>query len=144
MSNINFGEYITDLTDSLFYNYRVDPYRIVLNKNMDKIFFDVDTAIPLGLIINELITNCLKHAFPDDNKGTINIDLMKDGSYYKLNISDDGAGFPDNIDYKNTKSLGLQLVNNLVNQIDGKLELDGNNGTTFKIVFKELKYKNRV
>jgi PAS domain S-box-containing protein len=144
MSNINFGEYITDLTDSLFYNYRVDPNRIMLNKNMDKIFFDVDTAIPLGLIINELITNCLKHAFPGDNKGMINIDLVKDGSFYKLNISDDGVGFPDNVDYKNTKSLGLQLVNNLVNQIDGKLELDGNNGTTFKIIFKELQYKNRV
>ena len=76
--------------------------------------------------------------------GTINIELMKEGSNYQLNISDDGVGFPDNIDYKNTESLGLQLVNNLVNQIDGTLELDGKNGTTFKIVFKELKYKKRV
>jgi PAS domain S-box-containing protein len=143
MSSIDFGDYITDLTDSLFYNYRVDPSRIVLNKKMDKIFFDVDTAIPCGLIINELITNCLKHAFPGDNNGTINIELMKEGSNYHLNISDDGVGFPDNIDYKNTESLGLQLVNNLVNQIDGTLDLDGKDGTSFKIVFKELEYKKR-
>ena len=74
----------------------------------------------------------------------INIELMKEGSNYHLNISDDGVGFPDNIDYKNTESLGLQLVNNLVTQIDGTLDLDGKDGTSFKIVFKELEYKKRV
>jgi two-component sensor histidine kinase len=144
MSKIDFGEYITDLTDSLFYNYRVDPSRINLNKKMDEIFFDVDTAIPCGLIINELITNCLKHAFPDNNHGEIGVEIFKKGEDYVLNISDDGPGFPDNIDFKNTESLGLQLVNNLVNQLDGTIKLDNTNGTLFHIIFKELKYKKRV
>ncbi len=144
MSKIDFGEYITDLTDSLFYNYRVDPLRIHLNKKMDKIFFDVDTAIPCGLIINELITNCLKHAFPDGNQGEIGIEIFKNVDSYVLNISDDGPGFPDDIDFRNTESLGMQLVNNLVNQLDGTIELNGTNGTLFNIVFKELQYKKRV
>ncbi len=144
MSKIDFGEYITDLTDSLFYNYRVGPSKIELNKKIDKIFFDVDTAIPCGLIINELITNCLKHAFPGDNNGSIGIELFKRDDNYVLNVNDTGVGFPDDIDFKNTESLGLQLVNNLVNQVDGTIELDGNDGTRFNIIFKELAYKKRV
>lgn len=144
MSKIDFEEYITDLTDSLFYSYHINPSKAVLVKDIDKIFFDVDTAIPCGLIINELITNCLKHAFPDDTSGTISIKLLKVGEDYLLSVADDGAGFPEEIDFQNTESLGLQLVNNLVNQLDGTIELDRSNGTRFKILFKELSYKKRV
>lgn len=144
MSKIDFEEYITDLTDSLFYSYHVNPTKVVLVKNIDRIFFDVDTAIPCGLIVNELITNCLKHAFPGDGKGTITIELLKSGEDYLLNVADTGVGFPDEIDFQNTESLGLQLVNNLVNQLDGTIELDRSNGTRFKILFKELNYKKRV
>jgi len=144
MSEIDFGEYISDLTESLFYNYRVNPSRISLKKNMDEIFFDVDTAIPCGLIVNELITNCLKHAFPDDNKGEIYIELLKTDDKYVLNVKDNGVGFPDDIDFKNTKSLGLQLVNNLVSQVEGTIELEGSNGSSFNIIFNELEYKKRV
>lgn len=144
MSRIDFEEYITDLTDSLFYSYHVNPSKIALVKEIDKIFFDVDTAIPCGLIINELITNCLKHAFPGDTKGTITIEHLKVGEDYLLSVSDNGVGFPEEIDFQNTESLGLQLVNNLVNQLDGTIELDRLNGTSFKILFKELNYKKRV
>ena len=77
MSEIDFGEYISDLTESLFYNYRVNPSKVMLKENMDEIFFDVDTAIPCGLIVNELITNCLKHAFPGDTKGEICSNSLK-------------------------------------------------------------------
>ena len=143
MSKIDFGDYISDLADSLFYNYNVNRSRIKLNKNMDKIYFNVDTAIPCGLIINELITNCLKHAFPDDINGHVSIDLLKIEDKYVLNVKDSGVGFPDYIDYKNTESLGLQLVTNLVNQIDGTIELDKEKGSSFKIIFKELEYKKR-
>jgi PAS domain S-box-containing protein len=144
MSEIDFGEYISDLTESLFYNYRVNPSKVKLNENMEEIFFDVDTAIPCGLIVNELITNCLKHAFPGDTKGEICIELFRKDDKYVLNVKDDGVGFPENIDFKNTESLGLQLVINLVSQIEGTVELDGTNGSSFNIIFNELEYKKRV
>ena len=141
---LDFGDYLSDLTESLFYNYHINPSRISLKKNMDEIFFDVDTAIPCGLIVNELITNCLKHAFPDDTKGEICIELFKTDDKYVLNVKDNGVGFPEGIDFKKTKSLGLQLVNNLVSQVEGTIELDGSNGSRFNIIFEELKYKKRV
>lgn len=144
MSEIDFGEYISDLTESLFYSYRVNPSKVKLKENMEEIFFDVDTAIPCGLIINELLTNCLKHAFPGDTKGEICVELFKKDDKYVLNVKDDGIGFPDDIDFKNTESLGLQLVNNLVSQIEGTLELDNTNGSSFNIIFKELEYKKRI
>ena len=144
MSKIDFGDYITDLVESLFYNHDVDESRIKLIKNMDKVYFNVDTAIPCGLIVNELITNCLKHAFPGNINGEVRIDLFKIDDKYVLNVKDNGVGFPDNIDYKNTESLGLQLVTSLVNQIDGTIELDNGLGSNFKIVFKQLEYKKRL
>jgi PAS domain S-box-containing protein len=144
MSEIDFGEYISDLTESLFYNYRVNPSKVKLKENMEEIFFDVDTAIPCGLIVNELITNCLKHAFPGDTKGEICIELFREDDKYVLIVKDDGVGFPEDIDFKNTESLGLQLVINLVSQIEGTVELDGTNGSSFNIIFNELEYKNRV
>ena len=144
MSEIDFGEYISDLTESLFYNYRVNPSKVKLKENMEEIFFDVDTAIPCGLIVNELITNCLKHAFPGDTKGEICIELFRKDDKYVLNVKDDGVGFPEDIDFKNTESLGLQLVINLVSQIEGTVELDSTNGSSFNIIFNELEYKNRV
>ncbi|MGB9201302.1 sensor histidine kinase [Methanobacterium sp.] len=115
-----------------------------MNKNMDEIYFNVDTAIPCGLIVNELITNCLKHAFPDDINGEVKIDLLNIDDKYVLNVSDNGVGFPDNIDYKNTESLGLQLVNSLVNQIDGTIELNNKDGSNFKIIFRQVEYKKRL
>jgi two-component sensor histidine kinase len=143
MSKINFQDYIKELTDSLLYSYHVDHYKIQLNKNIDKIFFDVNTAIPCGLIINELITNSLKHAFPDDNNGLINIELFKRDEDYELNVYDTGVGFPDDINFENTESLGLQLVNNLVKQVDGTIGLESKDGTKYNITFKESKYKKR-
>jgi PAS domain S-box-containing protein len=141
MSKIDFADYISELTESLFFNYRIDPAKIRLTKTLDNVFFDVDTAIPCGLIVNELITNCLKHAFPDDRKGNINVELSKNDTSYYLCVKDDGIGFADDIDYKNTESLGLQLVNNLVSQIDGTIEFDDTSGSCFNINFKELEYK---
>ena len=143
MSKIDFGDYITDLVESLFYSHNVNESKIKLIKNIDKVYFNVDTAIPCGLIVNELITNCLKHAFPDDINGEVHIDLFKIDDKYVLNVNDNGVGFPDNIDYKNTESLGLQLVTSLVNQIDGAIELSNGLGSNFKITFKQLEYKKR-
>jgi two-component sensor histidine kinase len=144
MSKIDFDEYISDMVDSLFYNYNVDESRIKLHKYIDEIHLNVDTAIPCGLIVNELITNCLKHAFPGNINGDVNIDLRNIDGKYVLNVKDNGVGFPDNIDYKNTESLGLQLVTSLVNQIEGTIELNHSEGSNFKIIFRQLEYKKRL
>lgn len=159
LMKINFGDYVDDLTESLFYNYKISPNMIKMHKKIDNIFFDVNTSIPCGLIINELVTNCLKHAFPwfktskslkessqdlEFGKYKVDIELKPDGENYILTIADNGVGFPDDIDFKETDSLGLQLVNNLVEQLDGTITLDRNDGTKFIIVFKETEYEERI
>ena len=86
--------------------------------NVDTISFSIDLAIPLGLLINELVSNCLKHAFPDERKGEIQVDLHPDGrGQYVLTVSDNGAGFPGDVDFRNTDTLGLQLVNTLTGSV---------------------------
>jgi len=91
----------------------------------------------VGLILNELVTNSMKHAFPDGRGGEINIEFHKKGDEFLLSVGDTGVGFPEDLDFQNTESLGLQLVNNLARQIDGTIELDRSHGTEFKITFKE-------
>jgi two-component sensor histidine kinase len=118
----------------------------------------MDTAIPLGIIVNELVSNALKHAFPSGRKGEIDIELSKTENFaskldiygpgqcsiekncfqYKLTVTDDGIGIPEEIDLENADSLGLQLVNTLVEQIDGCIELKRNNGTEFTIWFRNV------
>ena len=112
--------------------------------NSEDILFDIDTSIPCGLIINEIISNSLKYAFPDGQKGKINIDLHLEGEKYMLIISDNGIGFPEDLDFQNTETLGLRLVNILVNQINGVITLDKSEGASFKIEFKKLEYKERI
>jgi len=141
LKRIDFGEYITSLSTELFHTYEVDPGLIKLDINAEDILLDINTAIPLGLIVNEIITNSLKHAFPDGMSGEIFVDFHPINEHYEFTVKDDGIGFPEDLDYMNTDSLGLQLVTSLTDQIDGEIELDRNNGTEFKITFKE-EYKN--
>jgi two-component sensor histidine kinase len=85
----------------------------------------------------------MKHAFPNDRAGNINIALNNFGQEYELIIEDDGIGMPENINFKEYNSLGLQIINNLVNQIEGTIELNNDVGTQFRILFNELNYKKR-
>lgn len=136
LSKIDFAKYIRSLVTQLFRAFNLDPEKIKLNFMMDSAHFDIDTAIPLGLLINELITNSFKHAFPAGREGEIKIRLKADKKGgVVLNIGDDGIGFPKDLDFRNTESLGMQLVNDLVNQINGRVELDRAKGTSFKITF---------
>jgi two-component sensor histidine kinase len=116
-----------------------DPERVNLDLDLEDVKIDINTVVPLGLIVNELVTNSMKYAFPDDECGHIKVELHHEYENIVLRVSDNGVGFPRDLDYKNTNSLGLQLVNNLIIQIDGELELDNNQGTTFTIRFKEQK-----
>lgn len=137
LKRIDMGVYIRTLSTDLFHTYVTDPSKIQLQIDVEDIMVDVNTSIPMGLIINELLTNSLKHAFPGDKKGKITISLHKKENNLKLEICDDGIGFPKDVDYKNTSSLGLQLVNSLSEQVDAQLKLISSQGTCFQIIFHE-------
>lgn len=135
LTKIDFPEYIRSLVYHLFKSYAVDYSVIRSVINVEDILFDIDISIPCGLIINELVSNSLKYAFPDGKKGEIEIDLHLEGEKNVLRISDNGIGLPKDLNIQNSDTLGLRLVNILVDQIDGELSLDNTNGTSFKIEF---------
>ena len=139
-TDINFKQYTEKLLYDRLYTYGVPKNTIMTKLDIEEIKLNIETAIPLGLIINELVTNIIKYAFTDMN-GTITIKLQSQNDKMELIIADNGIGLPKDIDIKNSETLGLQLVNNLINQIEGKLEINIDDGTEFKILFKELKYK---
>lgn len=135
LARIDFSEYISNLTRYLFQSYGVNASIIDLKINVDNVLLDVDMAIPCGLIINELISNSLKYAFPPGEKGEIGIDFNTKNNKFILIVWDNGIGIPDNIDFQNTESLGLQLVCILTEQLGGTIELNKSLGTKFKITF---------
>ena len=141
LKRIDFGDYIRTLANDLYHTYVMDTSLIKLNVDVDDIRLDINTSIPLGLILNELVTNSLKHAFPHSSSGEIDIIFHTQDKSYLLEVKDDGIGFNENIDYKNTDSLGLRLVTNLTDQIEGKIEFSNKSGTSFKIIFKEEKFE---
>ena len=136
LSNIDFGEYVNDLTSYLASTYKTNTSDIELKVDIIKLNLSIEQSIPIGLIINELVSNSFKYAFDERNSGKIEVILKKvSNSKYYLILSDDGKGIPDNINFKDTKTLGLQIVNNLVEQINGKIILDNSKGTNFIIEF---------
>ena len=136
--------------------YRVGNSSITLDLDInEEILFDMDTAVPLGIIINELVSNSLKHAFRGREKGEIQIKLHYDKNVeinsngykrtsYILSISDNGIGINENLDIEDLDSLGLQLVTSLVDQLDGELEIIRNNGTEFIIKFTLIEETNQT
>ena len=102
----------------------------------DEVFLPIDIAIPCGLVVNELFSNALKHAFPQGKKGSVWIELSQDPSGgYTLCVRDDGIGIPPEIDIRQTRTLGMQLVTSLVEQLDGTVSFDRQDGTTFTLTF---------
>ncbi|MCE5213954.1 MAG: PAS domain S-box protein, partial [Methanobacterium sp.] len=144
LNQINFDDYIKSLVSHLSHSYRLKiPVNSVIN--VKGISLNIETAVPCGLIISELVSNSLKYAFEDSESGEIKVSLESKENEYQLIISDNGVGFPEDLDFKNIQlSLGLQLVNSLVNQLDGTIELDRSQGTKYIIKFKEQRYKNRM
>jgi PAS domain S-box-containing protein len=145
LSRIKMGDYIRTLTGHLFRSYGVDPNIIVLELNVDDVEFDIDTGLTCGLIIDELVSNCLKHAFVDDGGGKVHIDLLDhmDGTF-TLCVSDDGVGIPKDGVLNNPDSLGLELVSLLAEKLDGSTELKSGAGTEWQIRFHQLQYSERV
>lgn len=149
IDTLNFSPYLKRLVENLLQTYSLGDTEISLIMNLEEnVFFDMDTAVPLGLVVNELVSNSLKYAFEGRKKGRIQIKLFKtrdenkpskgdeklaEGIRYTLIISDDGAGIPENIDLENSDTLGLQLVNILVDQLEGEIYLKRDRGTEFEI-----------
>ncbi len=143
LASIQIDEYINNLLNDLMNSYGIES-SVNLNIDVDKITLGIETAIPCGLIINELVSNSLKYAFPNGTSGNIYLSLKeKDDGTFKLLISDDGSAFPSDFEEKKNRTLGLQLVNNLVKQLDGDLDFNKEK-KEFKINFKELTYKKRI
>jgi len=145
METLDFAAYLRELTSELLSSYTVGNERVSLKLDIEQLYLGMDTAVPLGIIVNELVSNSLKHAFPAGKAGEIRIRLFGPENYeiegekdlqFTLSVADDGKGFPEKIDFKNTDSLGLQLVKILVEQIEGCIELKRDPGTEFKIEFK--------
>ncbi len=135
-SRIDFSEYITNLVRNLFRTYDVFDDNISLDLKIDKIYLDLDAAIPCGLIVNELISNSLKYAFDVNSVGIIKIMLTLENDLVVLSIGDNGKGIPKDLDIEKTETLGLQLISSLVEQLEGEIILDRDNGTNFIIKFK--------
>jgi len=163
IDTLDFSSYIEELAENLFLTYRLRDTDISLNMDLEEnIFFDMDTAVPLGIIVNELVSNSLKHAFIGKDKGEIRIKLCREESAefessrsvsnnkdfestsFTLTVSDNGMGIPENLDIEDLDSLGFQLVTSLVDQLDGELELKRNNGTEFTMRFTVTEKKEQV
>ena len=145
LASIDFAEYINLIVTELHQTYTYDPERIILEIDVEKVLLDIDQAIPCGLIVNELVSNAIKYAFPHESKkkGKIRITFQRRGEgVVRLSIEDDGIGIPDDLDIDKTESLGLQMVNLLTErQLKGKLALNRKRGTQFTITFNLQKDK---
>ena len=157
---LDFSTYIRKLVENLFQTYLLDYKNIHLHMDLEEnVFLNMDDAVPLGIIVNELVSNSLKHAFSGRDEGRICINLRRekngeriknreDGKYegckrtvFILKVADNGAGIPESINLENLHSLGIQLVTTLVEQLDGEFELKRNNGSEFTIKFTVKKIK---
>lgn len=136
LKSIPFGEYILELVNEIKMSFGQQAADVAIKVDAKEAFFDVDSAVPLGLIINELSTNAFKYAFEGRNAGQFNIFLTQesDGAY-NLHVSDNGKGIPDEIDIRKTRSLGLRLVRILSEQLEGEYSFESKEGMSFKLKF---------
>ena len=135
LSGINFSGYIHSLIRELKTLYRIDERKVVTKITVADVVLDIDSAIPCGLIINELITNCFKYAFPENRSGEVIINFTRKDNTYNLTIRDNGVGLPAGFDYRQTVTLGMQLVRVLTKQLLGTLYIRTDGGTEAVITF---------
>ena len=134
-SFVNFSSYINSLSSNLVQTYIIEHANINLELDLGDVNLNLDQAIPCGLIINELVSNSIKYAFPFNKQGKICIKLTKADNKIYLSVSDNGIGIPGNLDVENTDTLGLQLVYILVSQLDGDIKVINKKGTIFLFNF---------
>jgi len=136
LSAINFEGYIKSIIAEIISLYRIDTSTITTEINIGGIELDLESAVPCGLIINELLTNAFKHAFPNNGGGVISINFAKTDGAHTLTIKDNGVGLPEGFDYKEANTLGLQLVKVLTRQLKGTLQIKSVKGTEALVSFK--------
>lgn len=137
LARIDFEEYVVDLADSLMTLNTDRSERIEIKVDIEGVILDINNSIPCGLIINELVSNALAHAFPNGRNDRIDIRMRSDSERrILLSVSDNGIGFPEDIDFRSAGSLGMQLVNSLAIQLGGLISLDRSTGTSFTIEFR--------
>lgn len=135
LARVDFADYIDSLVSFLMRSYSTGSVGISLD--VAPVFLSLDTSIPCGLIVSELVSNAFKYAFPEGRSGEIYVHLKSiDDEHYELAVGDTGIGFPEDVDFRETESLGLQLVTTLSDQLDGEIELDRSKGTEFRIRFR--------
>lgn len=133
LASIDFGDYLRDLTANLTSAIGVQAPHVEVRVEAEEIFLDIDRAIPCALLVNELVSNSMKHAFPGGRAGVIRIAVTRADSELEVEVSDAGIGFPADLDFRNATTLGLQLVMSLTKQLRGTVELVRSEGTTFRI-----------
>ncbi len=143
MGTINFEDYLKKLLMNIFNSYQVKG-TITLNTHVSCKNMGIETAMPCGLIINELATNTIKHAFPNGENGNILVELNIKNDSYVLVYADDGVGMPENLDPENSKKLGLMVIKTLSSQLNAVMEVDRINGTKYTFKFRELPYTGRI
>jgi PAS domain S-box-containing protein len=143
---VNFSKYVKDLTTYLLHSFGIEHDRIILHVDTVESLMSIENLIPCGLIINELVSNSLEHAFPEQMKGEIYVILkyIDDTNHYELTVKDNGIGLPNNFDIHVSSTLGLKIVTNLVKQLNGKMEVKNGKGTEYKIVFPPADYNRRL
>lgn len=138
LARIDFGTYIRNLSRRLYEVFRVNPEQVRLVINIEPIFLNVETATVCGLITSELVSNSLKYAFPGGREGQVTIDFhQEDGNTFSLSVRDNGIGLPKNIDFRSARTFGFEIVNELVSQLKGEIQLSRRGGTRFRVTFKE-------
>jgi PAS domain S-box-containing protein len=145
LARIEFASYAKRLVENLVASNLRGGQRIGLTTDLEEVYLDIQTATPLGLIVNELVMNALKHGFPDGRAGAIRLGLRVDAEgRIEMKVGDDGVGLPLGLDIRAADSMGMQIVGMLTDQLEGLLEIDRTAGTEFRLTFRELKYKPRL
>ncbi|WP_321504706.1 PAS domain S-box protein [uncultured Methanoregula sp.] len=135
LAEIDYSDYLKKIAEYLLQSYGISPKTVAIRIHAENILLPIDKAIPLSLMINEMISNSLKYAFPDNRTGIICVDLRKEEDRYTLVVNDDGIGLPETVTLEQTDTLGMQLVNSLVRQIQGSISLNRVSGTEYRITF---------
>ena len=142
LDKINVASYIKELINHLFFIHNKKEGQIKITLDLEEIYLDLNKAIPFGMLINEIITNILKHAFPGRKKGELSLRLYRDGNRkIRLLVNDNGIGIPEEVNIENPSTIGLQLIKDLTQQLGGEIQIKSNGGTKIKLIFPE---KNEV
>jgi two-component sensor histidine kinase/CheY-like chemotaxis protein len=148
LARIDLGHHVRDLATNLMRAHGIESSQLALEVAVEDAVLSLDTVVPATLLLHELISNVLKHAFPDGRRGSLRIELRPEtpdaaGKRFYMMVRDDGTGLPAELDFRNASSLGLQLICALADQLEGTLTVSGANGTTVTLTFRDVRYKER-